>query len=194
VKYLKQAENITLTPAAISALLPQVIPRWGKVQVKDGDIIRATAPASKRGDDARNCSFIRVSLFALPVPAAQLVQFIRQVWGVDDDGDQGWVPYTVYGRLEQILEVNLPANGALGKFASSKQLIVLVTPLDVPLGSDAATDIVTYRKLKATIAVDLMAVVAVIGQFASNGRRVVIDRTGGFIKPEIVQEDDQEDR
>lgn len=59
-KYLKQAENISLSLAQLIAFLPQLMPRWGKLKIDDGDTIRATLPALKRDEETRKSNFVHV--------------------------------------------------------------------------------------------------------------------------------------
>lgn len=124
-----------------------------------------------------------------------MLQYIHQQWGVGVHGTEEWIPLVAYGRLEQVIECVFSSNRALGRFSATKRLFALIAPIDVPPDSDATKEIVSYKKMRPTIALDLVAIEAVVGQFTANGRQIIIDRSEGLVKPEIVpsavDEDDE---
>ncbi|KAJ7206334.1 hypothetical protein GGX14DRAFT_367370 [Mycena pura] len=169
------------TRKEILPLLPQMMPSYGKLRIKDGDSIRSVS-ASRDGSTAeRNMSFIRYE-----------TQTRRRV-------SEPWVSQIFYGRLERILVCNLPASKKLGFISNKTRLLAVITPCQNTAGKDAALVLTTYRGMGTPVVTDLQAVVAVVGRVQSRGTWTIIDRTGGLIRPEFVPDnvdtdsDDSED-
>ncbi|KAJ7763978.1 hypothetical protein DFH07DRAFT_867316 [Mycena maculata] len=66
----------------IEPQLPEVMARWGKVRIVDGDSIASAWVLARRNEAARNTSVIRVSVH--------------------------WIPQTCYGRLDEIVVCKIP--------------------------------------------------------------------------------------
>ncbi|KAF8171399.1 hypothetical protein K438DRAFT_1613118, partial [Mycena galopus ATCC 62051] len=149
----------------ILPLLPEIMPRWGKVQIVDGDSIR-TASVSIRGEEiGRDNSFVRKHM--------------------PPNNEMAWVPQLCYGRLDEILVFKLPNNKVFGAFSEQTRLLAVLTPCSTA-GKDAAHEIVSHTQTNHRIIADLQSVSAVIGRMATRGKWVIIDRTGGLIKPEFA--------
>ncbi|KAJ7859909.1 hypothetical protein B0H13DRAFT_1570638, partial [Mycena leptocephala] len=89
-----------------------------------------------------------------------------------------------YGRLEQILVCELPAGKLWGAFSGQTGLLAITTPCSTG-GKDVIEGIVSHTQMMKTTVTDLQGISAVVGCMETQGRWVIIDRTGGLIKPEF---------
>ncbi|KAJ6521516.1 hypothetical protein B0H19DRAFT_973959, partial [Mycena capillaripes] len=146
--------------------LPEIMPSYGKLRIVDGDAIRS---ASACGDGPeRNMSFIRVSR--------------KQT--------DPWKSRIFYGRLERILVCVVPPNKRFMSIAGKTRLLAVVTPCNNTRGKDASKEITRYRTMGTALVMDLQSIVAVVGRVETRGSWVIVDRTGGFIRPEFVPDDE----
>ncbi|KAJ7785413.1 hypothetical protein B0H14DRAFT_2400618, partial [Mycena olivaceomarginata] len=91
-----------------------------------------------------------------------------------------------YGQLQQILVCTLPANSIFRVFSGQTRLLAVITPCTTA-GRDAAKQLVSYTQTNNTIVTDLQAVSAGIGRMAMRNKWVIVDRTGGYVRPEFVE-------
>ncbi|KAJ7237962.1 hypothetical protein C8J57DRAFT_1566441 [Mycena rebaudengoi] len=140
----------------IQPLLPEVMPSWGKVRIVEGDSIRSLSACGDGVDSQRDMSFVRVLYYRL-----------------------------FYGRLEKILECELPDDELFGEYAATTRLLAIITPC-VTSGKDAAQEYTSYNRTTTEIVTDLQTVVAVVGRAETQGKWVIIDRTGGLIHPVFI--------
>ncbi|KAJ7687259.1 hypothetical protein B0H17DRAFT_939592, partial [Mycena rosella] len=147
----------------IQPRIPEVMPRWGKVQVVDGDSVRSASACATESTDIteRNMSFVRV------------------------DEDDAWIPRVFYGRLEEILVCKLPEDPFWVYMSDTTRLLAVITPC-LTLGKDATKEVAFYTLMSAPIVTDLATIVAVIGRVQSRGDWLIIDRSGGLLHPEFV--------
>ncbi|KAJ7671304.1 hypothetical protein DFH06DRAFT_980291, partial [Mycena polygramma] len=157
----------------IEPQLPEIMPRWGKVRIADGDYIRSVSASAdeSNGESQRDTMFIRYELH---------VQ--------NDDND--WIPKIFYGRLEEILVCQLPKDKLWGSMSGGTRLLAVITPCSTS-GKDAATEYTSYTHMTQTIVTDLQTVVAVVGRFRTRGEWAIIDRTGGHLHPQFVIKEDE---
>jgi hypothetical protein len=62
----------------------------------------------------------------------------------------------------------------------------VITPCSTA-SRDAAKQLVSYTQTNNTIVTDLQAVSTGIGRMATWNKWVIVDRTGGYIRPEFVE-------
>ncbi|KAJ7077174.1 hypothetical protein B0H15DRAFT_789874 [Mycena belliarum] len=160
------------TRREVLALLPQVMPSFGKLRIVDGDSIRSTSACGDGSGAERNMSFIRYE-----------IQTRRIV-------SDPWVSQISYGRLERVLVCIFPKSKVLGPVSTKTRLLAVITPCTNTQGKDASIEITTYRGMGTSIVTDLQSIVAVVGRVESRGLWTVIDRTGGLIHPEFVSDDE----
>ncbi|KAJ7691562.1 hypothetical protein B0H17DRAFT_935010, partial [Mycena rosella] len=98
-----------------------------------------------------------------------------------------------YDRLERVLVCDLPEEEVLGTLSGKKRLFSVITPCKNTHGKDASAEIVTYRGMGSVIVVDLQCVVAVVGRVETRGSWKIVDRTGGLIRPEFVNDEQDVD-
>ncbi|KAF7312876.1 hypothetical protein MKEN_00971900 [Mycena kentingensis (nom. inval.)] len=167
--------DIIANPAVNSALikryLPETMPRWSKVRIRGGDRIRAAWKAPRNADELRDNTFVR---------------FEREVLQRAPAGETRWVPKLGYGRLDEILECEMPDKAWMGDYRKRTCLFAVITPC-TRTSADASKKIVGYKRLpKTQLVLDLASVIAVVGRLELEDRWVIIDRTDGLIKPEFV--------
>ncbi|KAJ7721397.1 hypothetical protein B0H16DRAFT_1335362, partial [Mycena metata] len=153
--------------------LPQVMVRWGKVRVIDGDSISSSWVDQRRSEEGRCTSFFETE--------------------VKDKGHSGaWVPRIFYGELDEILVCKLPGDRKFWRhFAGQVRLLADITPYRT--GSrDAALEIVAHHQPTAPVIVDIQSVTAVVGRLQTRGTWHLLDRTGGMVRPEFVPSDELE--
>ncbi|KAJ7202160.1 hypothetical protein GGX14DRAFT_544608 [Mycena pura] len=157
-QYLTNLVGAGVTKRAVRAILPNTMPRWGKVRIIDGDAIRAASVSELGADTSRDNTFVRCLKFETEVEE-------------DVDGEKAWMTRLYYGRLDEILECQLPREHYLGQFSGQLRLIAVVTPCRTSRNSDATREILTYSKLTDQIVVDLAGVAAVVGRFKTRGSK-----------------------
>ncbi|KAJ7268898.1 hypothetical protein C8J57DRAFT_1435697 [Mycena rebaudengoi] len=140
-------------------LLPEVMPRWGKVHIADG------------GDSIRN--------------AQRDMSFVRYTISVKDH-DDSWIPRVFYGQLEEILECELPEDHLLGELSGKTCLLAVITPCDTS-GKDATEEFTDYTHMTAPIVTDLRTVEAVVGRAETQGSWVILDRGEGIVHPVFIE-------
>ncbi|KAJ7667305.1 hypothetical protein B0H17DRAFT_950463 [Mycena rosella] len=146
------------TRKTIQPRLPEVMPRWGKVRVVDGDSVRSASACATESTDYE----IQVQ-----------------------DEDDAWIPRVFYGRLEEILVCKLPEDPFWAYMSDTTCLLAVITPC-LTLGTDTTKEVALYTLMSAPIVTDLATIVAVIGRVQSRGDWLIIDRSGGLLHPEFV--------
>lgn len=81
-----------------------------------------------------------------------------------------------YGRLEEILECEIPSDRFWGTLSGQTLLLALITPISTR-GDDATEKVVFYREqdFTAPIVVDLRTIQAPIGRVKRDGQWGIID-------------------
>jgi len=179
------------TAKQIEPRLPDVMPRWGKVRIVDGDSICCSWVGDSRGDKGRNMSFIRVtSILRLFCVSLNFKQYEIEV---KDRGHPGtWVPTVCYGQLKEILVCKLPSDRKFwGKFSGKVRLLAVITPYRTG-GQDAALDIVRHFQATTPIVADIQSIMAVVGRVETRGKWYLVDRSGAMMRPEFIPSDELE--
>jgi hypothetical protein len=70
--------------------------------------------------------------------------------------------------------------------------LAVITPCSTA-GRDAAKRLVSYTQTNNTIVTDLQAVSAGIGRMATHNKWVIVDRTSGYIRPEFVEAEEEDE-
>ncbi|KAJ7057459.1 hypothetical protein C8F01DRAFT_1152228, partial [Mycena amicta] len=91
-----------VTAAKIERVLPQKMALWARVRIVDGDRIRADWKPPQNADELRDTTFIR---------------FCKQVQRKLSSGATMFKPQLGYGRLDAILECEVPDRMWLGRYA-----------------------------------------------------------------------------
>ncbi|KAJ7190321.1 hypothetical protein GGX14DRAFT_382301, partial [Mycena pura] len=151
----------------VRASLPRKMARWSRVRIVDGDRIRAAYTPAEEADGLRDNTFVRVQ------------------------GEWRWLQTLGYGRLDEILECRLPSDDSLRAYSGQLRLLAVITPCST-VGRDATQNIVSYTQTNRQIVVDLAGVMAAVGRFQSRGKWFIVDRTGGFVKPEFIPHADHD--
>ena len=79
----------------------------------------------------------------------------------------------------------MPADHLFKGFSGQLRLLTVITPCATG-AQDATQQIVSYMQMNQQLVVDLNAISAIVGQFRTADKWVIIDRTGGLVKPEFV--------
>lgn len=79
-----------------------------------------------------------------------------------------------------------------GKLTGDIQLLAVITPYRTG-GKDAALDIVFHSQALTPIVTDIQSITSVVGRIQTRGKRYIIDRTGGMIRPEFIPAEDPEE-
>ncbi|KAJ7456342.1 hypothetical protein B0H11DRAFT_2244021 [Mycena galericulata] len=154
-------------------MLPKVMPSWGKVRIVDGDSIRTASASGKGANPERNSSYVR---YEVQVKVAQRV---------GQRNETHLATQVCYGRLEQILVCQLPNGKLWGGFSDQIRLLAVITPCSTE-GKDATQEIVSFTRMATAIVTDVQIVSAVVGRIKTRGKWMIIDQSGGLVKPEFV--------
>ncbi|KAF8190942.1 hypothetical protein K438DRAFT_1591480, partial [Mycena galopus ATCC 62051] len=134
-------------------LLPQNMPRWGRVRIIDGDSIHTALTLRRRDCIVRGNSYYEIEVKKRSSPEIEM----------------GWVPQLCYGQLEQILVCELPENKLFRTFSGQTRLLAVIIPCSTA-GKDAAKEILSYSQTNTRIIADLQSVNAVVGRMLTRGR------------------------
>ncbi|KAJ7017985.1 hypothetical protein C8F04DRAFT_1330355 [Mycena alexandri] len=157
------------------SLLPEVMPSWGKLQIRDGDSFRSASASGTGSTPKRDMSFIRYEI--------QVRRTQRDEWQVQ----------IFYGRLECILVCDLPCAAVFDSLAGKRRLLAVITPCKNTKGQDASLEITNHNGFTSLLVTDLQSVVAVVGRIQTRGRWALVDRTGGLIRPRFIEADAEEE-
>ncbi|KAF8312374.1 hypothetical protein DL93DRAFT_2149474 [Clavulina sp. PMI_390] len=164
-----------LTVQDFDTLLPRVMPFWGKVRIIGrNESISSTYGQRNRTGRVRDASYIRYGK------------------EVDRNAHFRNLPIvlerrTCYGRLEAIIQCNVPSNGSPQLRQPELHLVALVTEC-ITNGADAADGtLVTYTKMQQSSSlIDLNLVESVVGRFqvgdSKNRRWAIIDRSDNLAR------------
>jgi hypothetical protein len=74
----------------------------------------------------------------------------------------------LYGRVEKIIECQLPDDPAFGAFRGKLRLLAHITPCKTD-GKDATLELTSYRTQTAPIITDLATIRAIVGRVQTTG-------------------------
>ncbi|KAJ7225212.1 hypothetical protein C8J57DRAFT_1252902 [Mycena rebaudengoi] len=101
------------------------------------------------------------------------MSFVRYIIAVRNSESETDEQQVFYGHLEKILECELPDDELFGEYAATTR-------------KDAAQEYTSYNRTTTEIVTDLQTIVAVVGRAETQGKWVIIDRTGGLIHPVFI--------
>jgi hypothetical protein len=90
-----------------------------------------------------------------------------------------------YGRLERILEYEIPDTKFWGILHGKTRLLAVITPC-ITNGRDATKRVTTYTDITTQIVTDLQAVECIVGRVQTRNRWGIIDRSGDFSRTEFI--------
>jgi hypothetical protein len=90
-----------------------------------------------------------------------------------------------YGRLEQILQYEVPNKKFWGIFRGETRLLAVITPC-ITNGRDATKDLTTYTDTTTQIVTDLQAVQCVVGRVQTRNRWGIVDRSSDSSRTEFI--------
>ena len=90
-----------------------------------------------------------------------------------------------YGRLERILQYDVPDTKFWGIFRGETRLFAVITPC-ITNGRDATKHVTVYTDTTTQIVTDLQAVQCVVGRVQTRNRWGIVDRSGDFSRTEFI--------
>lgn len=163
--------------------LPQAMKSWGGVRIKGGgDSIRCVYPGRRRLNE-RDASYVCVSGAVINMTAYSPFDKYEHIRGNENQRT------VQYGRIERILECNLPNSVVLwGALTGARLLLAVITPC-LTRGQDAADTVVSYRlQHKGLVVVDLNAVESLVGRVATRGAWGIIDQSSKAARTVFVDD------
>ncbi|PSR75102.1 hypothetical protein PHLCEN_2v9325 [Hermanssonia centrifuga] len=151
----------------IANKLPVMMPFWGAVRIKEGgDVIRA-GTRLRQIRQGRNASFIRYEV----VTGAEEMRTV------------------FYGRLEQILECNIPVNDPAfwSHLSGTRLLLASITPCQT-FKKDATKTLVTYTQELNTVVVDIQTIQNVVGRIQVHNHWGIIDKSSDVARTIFVED------
>lgn len=102
------------------------------------------------------------------------------------DAARNAVREVFYGRLDLILEFNIPDQQFWGpQFQGKTVLLAVITPC-VTSGKDATKTLTTYSQTMAQVVTDLRTISSVIGRVWTRNRWGIVDRSEETSRTEFV--------
>ena len=90
-----------------------------------------------------------------------------------------------YGKLERILEYEIPDSRFWGNLRGKTRLLAVITPC-VTNGKDATKQLTMYNDTTTQIVTDLQAVECVVGRVLTRNGWGIIDRSGDSSRTEFI--------
>lgn len=90
-----------------------------------------------------------------------------------------------YGKLERILEYEVPDSKFWGVLRGKTRLLAVITPC-ITNGKDATNQLTIYNDTTTQIVTDLQAVECVVGRVLTRNRWGIIDRSGDSSRTEFI--------
>jgi hypothetical protein len=178
----------------IKARLPENMPLWGKFRMaRGGDSVRCIMATSKKRSE-RNMSFVRVSITTVEMYDRCLTTSQSQFELIVFDN-----PKVLYGRVEKIMECQLPDDPVFGIFKGKLRLLAHITPCKTD-GKDATQELTTYHIETAGIVTDLSTIRAVVGRVQTTGGGPgtqkhwgIIDRSSALARATFEEDEESSD-
>lgn len=104
----------------------------------------------------------------------------------------------LYGRVEKVMQCQLPDDPVFGQFSGKLRLLAYITPCKTD-GKDATKESVFYDTKTAPIITDLATVRAVIGRAKTTNRPSttkhwgIIDRSNNFAKTNFGEDESSDE-
>ena len=90
-----------------------------------------------------------------------------------------------YGKLERILEYEIPDSSFWGVLRGKTRLLAVITPC-ITNGKDATKEVTIYNDTTTQIVTDLQAVECVVGRVQTRNAWGIIDRSGDSSRTEFI--------
>jgi hypothetical protein len=90
-----------------------------------------------------------------------------------------------YGRLERIVEYQIPDTKFWGILRGKTRLLAVITPC-ITNGRDATKCVTTYTDITTQIVTDLQAVECVVGRVKTRNRWGIVDRSSDSSRTEFI--------
>jgi hypothetical protein len=108
------------------------------------------------------------------------------------------LPKVLYGRVEKVIECQLPDDPTFGDFRGKLRLLAYITPCKTD-GKDASQALTFYHTETAPIITDLATIRAVVGRVQTTGGPTtrkqwgVIDRSTALVRTSFEDDDLSDD-
>ena len=103
-----------------------------------------------------------------------------------EDGDGEPFREIFYGKLELILECDIPDERFWGRdLQGTTVLLAVITPC-VTRGKDAAKELTTYQHTTTQVVTDLRTISAVVGRVQTRNRWGIVDRSEDSSRTEFI--------
>jgi hypothetical protein len=103
-----------------------------------------------------------------------------------EDGDGEVSREIFYGRLELILECDIPNKNFWGRdLQGTTVLLAVITPC-VTMGKDAVKEMTTYQHTTTQVVTDLRTINAVVGRVQTRNRWGIVDRSEDSARTEFI--------
>jgi hypothetical protein len=94
-----------------------------------------------------------------------------------EDGDGELSREIFYGKLELILECDIPEKKFWGKYLKGTTVLLAVITPSVTMGKDATKELTTYQYTTTQVVTDLRTISAVVGRVQTRNRWGIVDRS-----------------
>lgn len=103
-----------------------------------------------------------------------------------EDGDGEVSREVFYGKLELILECDIPDKKFWGRYLQGTTVLLAVVTPCVTMGKDAAQELTTYQHTTTQVVTDLRAISAVVGRVKTRNRWGIVDRSQDSSRTEFI--------
>jgi hypothetical protein len=163
------ATQLGIQPNIVMSHLPQEFSQWGRVQIKDGDLIRSLFGSADRRD-VRDATFIQYE---------QLVDRLAH----NPRAQPEFVPHTFFGQLERIVVIGLPASPDLKLTSPTTYILFDIKPCNTTVDQFGFQE---YRVFCTQEVIDGTAIRAVVGRLYDRGKWVIVKRSGGLEHADFI--------
>lgn len=170
--HLATRYNVSISVARQA--VPDAIIQWGRVQIKDSDIVNSHLGCAQREDNQRNATFIQYELLV-------------DIHARHHSRRSEFEPVTFFGRLDRVFVCEIPPTPALGLVRTTPLVLMDIKICNTVRDQYGFYEYTTYRHSEV---IDGEGIRALVGRIQDRGKWVFVRRKGAMEHMDYVDEDD----
>lgn len=159
--------------AVANQAVPAAVIQWGRLQIKDADMVYSHLGYSEREDNQRNATFIQYEMLV-------------DIHARHRNRRPEFEAVTFFGRLDRVFILELPANPALSLQDATSLLLMDVKICNTQQDRYGFYEYSTYRNSEI---IDGEAIRALVGRIQDRGKWVFVRRKGAIEHAEFEEEE-----
>lgn len=173
--HLATRYNVSVSVARQS--IPAAIIQWGRIQIKDSDIVNSHLGCAQREENQRNATFIQYELLV-------------DIHAHHHSRRPEFESVTFFGRLDRVFVCELPPTPALGLTRTTPLILMDVKICNTMQDRYGFYEYTTYRHSEV---IDGEGIRALVGRIQDRGKWVFVKRKGAMEHADYNDNDDDDD-